>query len=152
MIDITVAVPEDRVAEFYKFFGEWLADESPEDTPVEKQWNRERPEWGSGEEDLEKAEWLWKKLGQPAREFFSLLMDNPDQKFSSEEIVQQVNIHHGSRGVAGTLAWPGRYGMQVNRRLPSEYEYDQEAAEGLYWMKPRVAELFQVARANATAG
>jgi hypothetical protein len=158
MTDITVPVPDDRTAEFYQFFGLWLAGslsltsspsgatESPPEiaqaTPPDV-----RP-WGDSEQDVTDAEALWRKYSPRARAMFSLLMDNPDREFTGEEIAQAVNIPNGAHGVAGVQAWPGRYGIAIGRELPSAWREDQDTLQSFYWMPARTAQVFKAARAR----
>lgn len=156
MVDITVPIPDDRTAEFYQFFGMWLAgsldtssasastvktssgaigDDSPPLLP-----------WGSGERDYADAEKLWRKYSTPARAMFSLMIDHPDQHFTGDQIADAIEIPHGARGVAGALAWPGRHGIKIGRGLPTEYGRDQETGEGYYWIPADRAEVFKRAR------
>lgn len=152
MSDITVPVPEDRVAEFYQFFGLWLNGSlSLEPAPVEKvePQREESKAWTNDEESLDDARWLWGKLSKKARNLFSILMEHPAQQYSGPQLAEALDINYGARGVAGTLAWPGRYGIQIGRDLPSEWRWGSEDGVGYYWMEPTVAELFRAAR---TAG
>lgn len=153
MTNVTVPVPDDRVADFYRFFGSWLEGDLEEALAVtrqtaEKAWNRDGAPWGQTDEDLEKAEWLWKKFTPRAREVFGLFLDNPGKEYTGEEVAERFGIKNGVRGVAGTLAWPGRYCIQTGRELPSDYRVDPDTDEGLYRMSEENAELFKTARAN----
>lgn len=147
MVDITVPVPDDRIAEFYKFFGLWLDGElglSP--ATDSKSWNRDGESWADDEKSLEDAVWLWGKLTDRAKGLFGLLIENPGQRFTGSEIAEKVGIEYGTRGVAGTLAWPGRYCIQRGRRLPSEFHEDLDAGVSVYWMEPATAAVFAKAR------
>ncbi len=147
MADITVPVPNDRIAEFYRFFGLWLDGELGAN-PVSdsRNWNRNGEPWTDDEKGLEDATWLWKQLTGQAKGLFGLLIDNPGQRFTGSEIAETVGIKNGTRGVAGTLAWPGRYCIQRGRRLPTEFHEDLDAEVSFYWMEPATAALFNKAR------
>src|SRR5687767_5877439 len=109
MTDITVPVPDDRTAEFFQFFGLWLAGDLslspkgpqglqslPEGTGASQQ--EFRP-WADTPEDVEDAAALWKKFSPRARAMFSLLIDNPGKEFTGEQIAEAVKIPHGAYGV-----------------------------------------------------
>jgi hypothetical protein len=152
MPDLTVPVPDDRTAEFYQFFGLWLAgalsltpslpkgSKSPA-APVQP-----LAPWTGAPEDAADAEALWAKFSPNARGFFGLLIDNPGKKFTGDEAAQQVGIPNGAHGVAGVLAWPGRHCAPMGRMLPSSWEEDEQAGESYYFMTPAVAALFAAAR------
>lgn len=146
--EVTVPVPEGRVPEFYQWFGRWL-DGSIETEPLPGgsgvSQGDLRP-WGDTDEELTDAAALWKKYSPRARAMFSLLIDNPGKEFTGEQIAEAADIPHGAHGVAGVLAWPGRYGNAVGRGLPSDWREDPETGEGYYGMSEERAALFQSAR------
>ncbi|WP_295702169.1 DUF6416 domain-containing protein [Lapillicoccus sp.] len=167
MPEITVPVPDARTAEFYQFFGLWLAGSlsltphlaEAAQTPREASGaggasgasgSPAAPKpitpWTGGEEDVADAEALWAKFSPNARGMFGLLADNPDTKYSGTQIAEAANIPHGAHGVAGVLAWPGRFCGPMGRELPTRWEEDVEAGDSYYWMTAPVAALFQAAR------
>lgn len=157
MTDITVPVPDDRTAEFYQFFGLWLAGSL---NPSEVSQGHLEPlsaaaesvdikPWTGSEDDLEDAEWLWEKFSRQARGMFSLLADDPGAEYPADQIAETVGIRYGRRGVAGTLAWPGRYGLEVGRGVPVKWREDVDAGKAYYWMTPEVASTFRAARERA---
>lgn len=157
MANQTVPVPDDRTAEFYQFFGLWLAGALSLPGSPEKA--QQAPsgvsgptqgikEWGNTEEDYADAETLWKKYSPNARAMFSLLIDNPDKDFTGDEIAKAVGIPNGAHGVAGVLAWPGRHGAPLRRWLPTSWREDPETLDSYYWMPKERAELFKVVRAK----
>lgn len=157
MVDITVPVPQDRTAEFYQFFGLWLAGSlaanelAHEDLQPRAALADGKPRmlpWGSSEQDYVDAERLWKKYSKSARAMFSLLIDNPDKRYTGDQIATEIGIKHGARGVAGLLAWPGRHGAKIGRGLPSEWGHDEDTSEGSYWIPADRAEAFKAARAK----
>ena len=77
---------------------------------------------------------------------FSLLMDHAEDEFTGTQIAQEVNIPNGAHGVAGVLAWPGRFGAAIGRGLPSEWREDPETWESYYWMPAKRAEMFRAVR------
>jgi len=147
---VTVAVPEERVPEFYSWFAGFLAAEPGSPPPS---WGRggRGPRGHHGEarawsaEDADQAAWLYGKLAPPARELFDLLADAPGERFGGEDIAKRIGLEKGAHGLAGILAWPGRYSRHLSRVLP--IATDGRADGGTdYYMEPDVAALFVTAR------
>ena len=75
MTDLTVPVPDDRTAEFYQFFGLWLAGalslpgSQPEaiGSPTGDLPRETLTPWSDTEQDYADAETLWKKFSPNAR-------------------------------------------------------------------------------------
>ena len=149
---VTVAVPEERVPEFYSWFAAFLAAE-PGTPPPSRGWGGRGPRgsrhqgearaWSA--EDADQAAWLYGRLAPPARELFDLLADAPGEHFGGEQIAKRLGLEKGAHGVAGILAWPGRYSRHLGRVLP--IATDGRADGGTdYYMRPDVAALFAGAR------
>ena len=147
---VTVAVPEERVPEFYVWFANFLAAE-----PGAPPWGgrgrgrglrhafHEPAPWTA--EDAAKATWLYGRLAPPARGLFDLLIDAPGERLSGNEIAARLGLDKGAHGVAGILAWPGRYSRKLARELPIATEGRADGGTD-YFMDPAVAELFAAAR------
>jgi hypothetical protein len=154
---ITVAVPEDRVPEFYAWFAQFLAADrggagaAPGGVP-----GPAGPPWGSrgrGQHfphpdaapwtaaDTEQAAWLYGRLAPPARELFDLLSGAPGERFSGNDVAARLGLEKGAHGVAGILAWPGRYSRKLGRELPILTEGRQDGGTD-YYMEPEIAALF----------
>jgi hypothetical protein len=145
MIDVTVPVPEERLADFYAMYSRWLS--SPVTTEVEvEEANTKSVKWSDTAEDLVLARTVWSKLSDRAKALFTTLMDNPEKKFSGEELAQLHDVPNGKYGVAGVLAWPGRHSAAVNRWIFWGYEDGPVGASANYWMTSEVAALFRKAR------
>lgn len=152
---VTVAVPEDRVPEFYSWFAVFLAAE-PGTLPPHEGRGRRGPRgmrhhtdaraWSA--EDADQAAWLYSRLAQPARELFDLLIDAPAERFGGENIAKRLELDKGAHGVAGILAWPGRYSRHLGRTLPIATEGRTDGGTD-YYMDPDVAALFAKARTQA---
>jgi hypothetical protein len=148
---VTVAVPEERVPEFYSWFAAFLASEPG--TPPPTRWRGRRGSrmhsearaWSA--EDADQAAWLYGKLAPPARELFDLLADAPGERFRGEDIAQRLSLQKGAHGVAGVLAWPGRYVRHLGRALPITTAGRSDGGTD-YYMEPDVAELFLAARSR----
>ena len=149
---VTVAVPEERLPEFYSWFAAFLAAE-PGTPPPPWRGGRRGPRgsrhhgearaWSA--EDADQAAWLYGKLAPPARQLFDLLADAPGTRFGGEDIAKRLGLEKGSHGVAGILAWPGRYCRHLGRVLP--ISTDGRADGGTdYYMASDVAALFAAAR------
>ena len=152
---VTVAVPEERVPEFYSWFAAFLAAEPGTPPPVGGRGRRgprglrhhgEARAWSA--EDADQAAWLYRKLAPPARELFDLLALAPGERFGGEEIAKRLGLDKGAHGVAGILAWPGRYCRHLERVLPIATEGRADGGTD-YYMDPDVAALFSTARGLA---
>jgi len=155
--EVTVAVPEERVPEFYSWFAAFLAAE-PGTPPPQAGRGRRGPRgmrhhaearaWSA--EDADQAAWLYGRLAPPARELFDLLIDAPGERFGGENIAKRLKLEKGAHGVAGILAWPGRYSRHLDRTLPIDTEGRADGGTD-YYMEPDVAALFAAPRTQAEA-
>jgi Family of unknown function (DUF6416) len=150
---VTVAVPEERVPEFYSWFAAFLAAE-PGSVPRFRG-RRRRGHFGPrhhgqvqawSAEDADQAAWLYGRLAPPARALFDLLLDGQGERFAGDEIAKRLGLEKGAHGVAGILAWPGRYSRHVGRALPIATEGRPDGGTD-YLMEPDVLRLFTAARA-----
>ncbi|HEY6397141.1 MAG TPA: DUF6416 domain-containing protein [Solirubrobacteraceae bacterium] len=146
--EVTVAVPEERVPEFYAWFAAFLAAEPGTPPPLGGRGRHgQRGRWHHGEasawsaSDADQAAWLYRKLAPPARELFDLLVAAPGERFGGEQIAQRLGLDKGAHGVAGILAWPGRYSRHLNRVLPIATEGRADGGTD-YYMAPETAALF----------
>jgi hypothetical protein len=155
--EVTVSVPEERVPEFYSWFGAFLAAEPGTAAPMAGRERRgprgprrhgQARAWSAA--DADQAAWLYGKLAPPARELFDLLIDAPGERFGGETLAKRLKLQKGAHGVAGILAWPGRYSRHLDRVLP--ITTDGRADGGTdYYMEPDLAALFAAARTQPTA-
>ena len=157
---ITVAVPEERVPEFYVWFANFLSAEPG--TPPWSGGRRGRggPRGGPHHEhgepaawspaDADAATWLYGKLAPPARALFDALIDAPGERRPGNELAARLGLEKGAHGVAGILAWPGRYSRKLARELPIATEGRADGGTD-YFMAPAVAELFAAARERSGA-
>jgi hypothetical protein len=151
---VTVAVPEERVPEFYAWFAVFLAAE-PGTAPPLSRGGRRGPRglhphrnaeaWSA--DDVDQAAWLYHRLAPPARELFDLLADAPGERIGGEQVAKRLELDKGAHGVAGILAWPGRYSRHLSRLLPVATEGRPDGGTD-YYMEPDVAELFRAARTH----
>jgi hypothetical protein len=165
---VTVAVPEERVPEFYVWFANFLAagpgGPPPWAGPAGRGHHPGGTLWagpggrgrgrggrmpdGTGAwsaQDAEQAAWLYGKLAPPARQLFDLLIDEPGRRFSGNEIAARLKLDKGAHGVAGILAWPGRYSRKLGRDLPISTEGRDDGGTD-YYLDDEVAALFAAAR------
>lgn len=146
---VTVAVPEERVPEFYTWFGSFLAAEPGTAPPLSRRGHRGLRRQGNAEawtaNDVDQAAWLYHKLAPPARELFDLLLAAPGQRIGGEQVAKRLRLDKGAHGVAGILAWPGRYSRRVGRVLPIATEGRADGGTD-YYMEPDVAALFMAAQ------
>ncbi|MEA2298133.1 MAG: hypothetical protein QOF77_1069 [Solirubrobacteraceae bacterium] len=146
---VTVPVPEERVAEFYAWFAAFLAAE-PGHWPGwggpggrgrrgKHSHGRVAAAWSPA--DGERAAWLYGRLAPAAEELFDLLAAAPGRRFSGNEVAARLGLEKGAHGVAGILAWPGRYCRHLDRVLPIATEGRPDGGTD-YFMEPAVASLF----------
>ena len=153
---VTVAVPEERVPEFYAWFAAFLASEPGAGWagtqsqggrgrrgPRGSRRNHDVHAWSA--DDADQAAWLYGKLAPPARELFDLLAESPGTRVGGEQLAKRLDLDKGSHGVAGILAWPGRYSRHLNRVMPIATAGRADGGTD-YYMDPETAELFRTAR------
>jgi hypothetical protein len=152
---ITVAVPEDRVPEFYAWFAAFLAaDHAQGGSGLEpfgpgglgrgrgrgmRADHGDTQPWSA--DDAAQAQWLLGKLAPPARTLFDLLAAHPGERFGGNDVAARLGLDKGAHGVAGVLAWPGRYSRKLDRDLPILTEGRSDGGT-VYYMEPGVAALF----------
>jgi hypothetical protein len=151
---ITVAVPEERVPEFYIWFASFLAGEhggpprGARRGPGGRHGFAEPAPWSAV--DADRAAWLYGRLAPPARELFDVLIDGPGERHAGTEIAARLGLEKGAHGVAGILAWPGRYARKLARELPIATAGRDDGGTD-YYMDPAVAEVFAAARERVRA-
>ena len=155
--EVTVAVPEERVPEFYSWFAAFLAaapGTPPPSAGRERRGPRGSRHFGQARawsaDDADQAAWLYGKLAPPARELFDLLIDAPGERFGGEGIARRLDLQKGAHGVAGILAWPGRYSRHLERVLPIATDGRPDGGTD-YYMEPDLAALFSAARSQPRA-
>jgi hypothetical protein len=162
MMDVTVKVPEDRIAEFYAMHAAWLSSTEAQSSALSDIFESRRVTIASGAEDVDdRLPWtdtdallaakLWEKFSNAARALFSTLIDEPNRRFTGEELAEMLSIPNGHSGVAGVLAWPGKWCKQTNRKLLWEWGYPVPGEPVVYWMTPELAALFRDVR-DSNAG
>ncbi len=149
---ITVAVPQARVPEFYAWFADFLAAEPGTAPPSQRRRGHrhgsDASAWSAA--DADQAAWLYRKLAPPARELFDLLLDAPGERFGGELIATRLGLQKGAHGVAGILAWPGRYSRHLDRVLPIDTEGRTDGGTD-YYIDPDTAAIFAAARKHPPA-
>lgn len=152
---VTVAVPEERVPEFYIWFASFLSAEpgGPPRAPGRRGGRRHGPRhhtearpWTT--DDVDEAAWLYGRLAPPARALFDLLVDAPGERFAGNEVAARLGLDKGAHGVAGILAWPGRYGRRLGRAFPIATTGREDGGTD-YYMDPEVAAIFAAARGRS---
>ncbi len=152
---VTVAIPEERVPEFYAWFASFLASEPGTPPPFggrgrhgPRGMRRHHDAEAWSAQDADQAAWLYRKLAPPARELFDLLVDSPGARIGGEQVAKRLELEKGAHGVAGILAWPGRYSRHLDRVMPVATEGRPDGGTD-YYMDPETAELFRTARARS---
>ena len=152
--EITVAVPQERVPEFYAWFAAFLAAEPGSAPPIGRGGPHGRLGWRGhpqaiawSAQDADQAAWLYRRLAPPARELLDVLLDAPGERFGGEQLARHLGLEKGAHGVAGILAWPGRYSRRLDRVLPIATEGRADGGTN-YYMEPDTAAVFAAARAQ----
>lgn len=138
-INVSVAIPADRVVEFHTEHAAWLtkvASHSNEAPAVTK-----AVPWTAGDAAL--ARQYWAKLSDTARRLLSVFIVDPEKRFSGSELAARLNIPRGMHGVAGTLAWPKRHAAAMGRFLPVSFQYGPLGEGSDYWMTAGTAAAFR---------
>ena len=155
---VTVEVPEDRVPEFYLWFAACLASAPGSGPPrggmrhgrgrgrMGPWGHHERRAWS--EDHLDEARWLYGRLSDPARELFELLMATPGERHSGNEIAAKLGLEKGAHGLAGILAWPGRWCAKLGLEFPIATTAREDGGTD-YAMEPEIVALFERARGRA---
>jgi hypothetical protein len=147
-MELTVFVPDDRVAEFYVLHGRFLASDpgtlgsqqpGPRQIETMQVVINETAPWGIGDED--RAASIYRRLTPSARKIWDLWIDHPDRRFSPDELAALADLA-SPHVLAGTLAWPGRYCYSAGRELPFHWSSEHNA----YWMDGHVAAVWAAAR------
>lgn len=156
--EVKVSVPEERVPEFYSWFAAFLAAEPGTPPPLGRQGHRgpggsrhHGPAQAWSAADADQAAWLYGRLAPPARALLDLLIDSPGERFGGEDLAKRLQLEKGAHGVAGILAWPGRYSRHLERTLPITTEGRADGGTD-YYMDTELASLFAAARTHAPAG
>ena len=153
-VNLTVAVPTDRLADFHLTLGRWLDEQDPDDAEGLRGEPSAAPDelmtdWGSDPSDAEAAKLLWKKLSPTAQAIMEVLMAEPGKEYSGDQLAERLGVKNGKYGIAGALAWPGRYSYAMLRKHPVHYR-EADDGQARYRLEAAAAELFQAAAEAAS--
>jgi len=147
---VAVDVPAERVPEFYAWFAAFLAAEPGSGPPRGRGRGGHRgglphrsAPWTAS--DVDEAAWLYRKLAPPAKALFDILMDDAGKRHAGNELAAALHLDKGAHGVAGILAWPGRYCRKLGRSFPIATDGRGDGGTD-YFMEPEVASIFVDAR------
>lgn len=73
------------------------------------------------------------------------LLDDPGKRHAGNELAAALHLDKGAHGVAGILAWPGRYCRKLGRGFPIATDGRGDGGTD-YFMEPEVASIFVDAR------
>jgi hypothetical protein len=71
-----------------------------------------------------------------------------NERFAGNDIAARLDLDKGAHGVAGILAWPGRYTRKLGRAFPIATAGREDGGTD-YYMTPEIAKLFLDARGAA---
>ncbi|KDA04775.1 hypothetical protein DC31_05515 [Microbacterium sp. CH12i] len=126
--DITVPVPTQQVANFYRWFAEWT--EQNGHFPAEAAALNTNAATLSEQDQKAAVRW-WQSLGLREREIFGLWIDAAPNVLSADEIVNRMSLK-GPRDIPGILSWPTRKGKKVGFRVRWSFRRDPLTDEALY--------------------
>jgi len=157
-------VPEARVVEFYRRFGEFLA--SGEGTageatpglgggPILTPVDRRAPAWIEDPGAVDRVALLWSYLSEAAQGTFRVLIEGAlaeePRRFTPSDIVEATGNPNGVSGVAGVFGAAGRAIRKAQLpRYPDgqgedwHFVWNWDGRE--YWMVPEVAALLRTAQ------
>lgn len=133
MIDVTIKVDEERIAEFYAMYANWLEAGSP--IPIGQ--TAERKPWGP--DDIDQAEHVWSKMGGPAQSLFRVLLQSRDP-VAWQELAEALGPDAEYDTVYGTFGWPARLAKEEGRTHPVKSKKTPQGQ--IYWLEPVVRTLF----------
>lgn len=145
--NITVPVPDDRVADFYRWFADWADGRFLPEQHI----NNDAMRSGSASPslDLDSATRWWKLLKPSERAVFSLWIDAAPRMLSAGEIVEKLELN-GPRDIPGILSWPGRKGTRAGFDVKWDFRRDPATGEAQYGLENlEYADLLGRARAAA---
>ena len=76
------------------------------------------------------------------------LIDTPGERHSGNDVATRLGLDKGAHGLAGILAWPGRWCRKLGLDFPITTAARDDGGTD-YLMEPEIAELFGRARAAA---
>jgi hypothetical protein len=132
MIDITVKVPEDHVAEFYRRHADWLQALTNVDGA-----ELARREWTA--RDAKYADPVRDGLPDGPKAFFELIV--AEGRLGEEDVVSRLGLSNPKQ-ITGLHGWVGRVAAAFGLKSPIKAEPDSEG--GAIWsIDPAVGALFQ---------
>lgn len=156
--EVTVWVPEERIPDFYRKFGEFMADTETSFLEGSASTNRV-PAWASGPDAVELVGNVWRNLSSAGQTALGFLIDGAlrerPEKFTPQDLVDELGHPNGSSGIAGVFGSAGRAvkkaGVPRYRLGDSDSEtwhfvWDWDGSQ--YWMAPEVAALFRQAQSR----
>ena len=155
---VTVAVPEERVPEFYAWFAAFLASEPGAAPPFGGRGRRgprgsPAPRRGSSpgrRTTPTRRPGSTGKLAPPARELFDLLAGRPGARFGGEEIASASGSRRAPTASRASSPGPAATRRHLGRMLPIATEGRADGGTD-YYMDPETATLFTAARDRAAA-
>ena len=101
--EVRVAVPEERVPEFYAWFAAFLVAEPGSPPPLGRHGRRgpgrsrhHEPAQAWSADDADQAAWLYNRLAPPARALLDLLIEAPGERFGGENLARRLELQKGS--------------------------------------------------------
>jgi len=137
--NLTVPVPTDRVAEFYRMFADWVDGSTGRvppaaDVPAQSKAGAAPTGAPPAKPDLDAAIRWWRLLKPREREVFSLWIAAAPKMLTAAEIVDKLGLN-GPRDIPGILSWPGRKGHKVGFEVHWSFRHDPVSEEPVYGLE-----------------
>lgn len=128
LIDVTVPVPQRRLAEFYRLYAGWLGETSTGATEgLRTAWEAitaahggttsQRRAWdASDQEQMAPMAELWGRSSEGAKALFTELMRDHTVELSVDDLAQRLGVERSA--VTGTLSWPVRIARDLGFASP----------------------------------
>jgi Family of unknown function (DUF6416) len=139
VIDVTVKVDEERLAEFYAMYAEWLGRPSRSDVPPDAG----LVGWEPG--DIFEARFVWEGLHPRARRLFEILLAS-GEPVPGTELAAALGPEAREDTVFGSFGPPAKLAKEVGRRHMVETTHT--ASGTAYWLTPTTRALLEQARAD----
>jgi hypothetical protein len=159
--EITVPVPADRVAEFYRWFADWHEGTLPA-VPTAGLRGATAPVVEtvvSVDADARFAaavKW-WRSLRPNERGIWGLWIEAAPKLLAADEIVKALRLN-GPRDIPGSVSWSDRKGQKVGFKVSWRFDYDPATGAPVYGLRDvddlsavEYADLLRRARAEAEA-
>ena len=137
MIDVTVKVEEERLADFYAMYADWLRL-APGNEPGG---DGKLSDWGP--DDRQEASYVWSNMHPRAKKLFEILL-SASGSVAGSELARALGPNAREDTVFGTFGPPAKLAKEVGRKHMIKSEHSSRG--NTYWLDPTVRNLFERTR------